>query len=233
MDIFELPLFRGISRSEQEEIRNCGCLRRKSFEKNEIIFHMGDQVQELGIVLSGNITIEGTDLWGNRSILTDVSPGQIFAETYALCHEPLMVRAVAAEASDILFFHLNALKASFVPEISCNAENSRKSQVTWQGTVTRNLLYLSAKKNLILSDRIFCTTPKTIRNRLLIYLSGQSAKAQSTRFRIPFDRQGLADYLNVDRSALSKELGRMRHEGILEFHKNQFTLCRTSETEIC
>ena len=80
------------------------------------------------------------------------------------------------------------------------------------------------QKNLILSQRIFCTAPKTIRSRLLIYLSAQARRVGSDSFAIPFDRQQLADYLNLDRSALSKELGKMRDEGILEFHKNQFRL---------
>lgn len=88
----------------------------------------------------------------------------------------------------------------------------------------QNILYISVQKNLILSRRIFCTTPKTVRSRLFIYLSTEAAKSKSTTFQIPFDRQGLADYLNLDRSALSKELGKMRDEGILEFHKNKFVL---------
>ena len=95
---------------------------------------------------------------------------------------------------------------------------------TWQPKFIRNLLQISLRKNLALSQRIFCTTPKTIRGRLLVYLSNQAAKAGSNHFKIPFDRQGLADYLNVDRSALSKELGKMRDEGILTTRKNAFTL---------
>ena len=212
MNYFDLPLFRGISLEEQDLIKNSGCIRQKQFDKNETIFHMGDQIRELGIVLSGSVTIENTDLWGNRSILSSIGPGQIFAETYALCREPMLVSAVAAEPSEILFFHLEALL------------DPSSSAAAWPAGLTRNLLFLSARKNLTLSGRIFCTTPKTIRERLLVYLSEQSAKAGSTSFHIPFDRQELADYLNLDRSALSKELGRMKKEGILEFHKNHFIL---------
>ena len=156
-------------------------------------------------------------------MLSNIAPGQIFAETYALCREPMMVNASAAEDSEILFFHLNVLEILSPPETLPPAP-----AVSWQDKIIRNLLFLSARKNLTLSGRIFCTTPKTIRERLLIYLSEQSAKTARTSFRIPFDRQGLADYLNVDRSALSKELGRMRDEGILEFHRNQFILHHVS-----
>ena len=89
-----------------------------------------------------------------------------------------------------------------------------------------NLVYIFAQKNRALSARIFCTSAKTIRGRLVTYLSAQAVEAGSSAFSIPFDRQQLADYLNVDRSALSKELGRMRDEGLLEFHKNRFLLQR-------
>ena len=99
----------------------------------------------------------------------------------------------------------------------------------WTDKIMQNLLRISIYKNLILSNRIFCTTPKTIRGRLLIYLSSQASKAESTVFQISFNRQELADYLNLDRSALSKELGKMRDEGILEFRKNQFVLHQLPE----
>ena len=114
--------------------------------------------------------------------------------------------------TDILFWNLDILVHTPHPAS------------TWQPKFIRNLLQISLRKNLALSQRIFCTTPKTIRGRLLVYLSNQAAKAGSNYFKIPFDRQGLADYLNVDRSALSKELGKMRDEGILTTRKNAFTL---------
>ena len=88
----------------------------------------------------------------------------------------------------------------------------------------RNLLTVSMRKNLSLSQRIFCTTPKTVRGRLLTYFSAQAARSGSLQFEIPFNRQQLADYLNLDRSALSKELCKMRDEGLLTFEKNRFAL---------
>lgn len=93
------------------------------------------------------------------------------------------------------------------------------------------MLSISVKKNLTLSRRIFCTSPKTIRERLLTYLSSQAGRSGSSTFHIPFNRQQMADYLNVDRSALSKELGKMRDEGLLTFHKNRFTLLLPSSHE--
>ena len=99
-----------------------------------------------------------------------------------------------------------------------------RQQEGWYGKLTRNLLRITARKNLTLSDRIFCTASKSVRGRLLTYLSAQAARQGCSEFDIPFDRQQLADYLNLDRSALSKELGRMRSEGMLDFRKNHFVL---------
>ena len=82
------------------------------------------------------------------------------------------------------------------------------------------------QKNLLLSNRIFCTSPKTIRSRLLTYFSRLSVKYGSSTIQIPFNRQQLADYLNLDRSALSKELGKMQQDGLIEYHKNMIYLAK-------
>lgn len=228
MTLSQISLFHGTSEEELEIMRQMNCIHRQHFEKNEVIFHMGEVISDLGVVLSGSVLIENTDLWGNRSILSHIPEGHVFAETYAFCNEPLMVSAVTAEPSEILFLNLNLLfnfqKGSFQ-----QGNHFFSDEITGQNSIIRNLLHISMQKNLTLSSRIFCTTPKTIRERLLIYLSAQAVKFQSTTFEIPFNRQGLADYLNLDRSALSKELGRMRDEGILKFHKNKFILHKHSD----
>ena len=141
-----------------------------------------------------------------------ISQGQIFAETYAICHEPMLVDVVAIEDTQVLFADLDILLSN------------RYASQPWHAKIMQNILKLSVQKNLVLSNRIFCTSAKTIRSRLLTYLSMESVKAGNTTFQIPFDRQQLADYLNVDRTALSKELGKMRTDGILDFYKNKFTL---------
>ena len=205
------PLCLGMEESEYKEMLALGGMRQKHFEKNEVILSAGCTTHEIGLVLSGSVNIENLDLWGSKSILSNIGAGQVFGETYAFSRETLMVDAVAAQQTDILFWNLDILVHTPHPAS------------TWQPKFIRNLLQISLRKNLALSQRIFCTTPKTIRGRLLVYLSNQAAKAGSNHFKIPFDRQGL-DYLNVDRSALSKELGKMRDEGILTTRKNEFTL---------
>ena len=207
-----LPAFRGINESEYHALCAFGFIRKKTFEKGETIFSTGSHVTELGLLCSGCVHIENNDLWGNKSILSVVEPGQVFAETYALCHEALMVDAVAAEETSVVFLNLQ------------RALDDSQAGQSWYPKLQKNLLLMSARKNMILSGRIFCTTPKTIRGRLLTSLSEQAARSGGNAFDIPFDRQQLAEYLNVERSALSKELGRMKNEGLIDYRKNHFEL---------
>ena len=206
-------LFQGSSTEEIDAMLKCLGTKEQSFSRGTVILHAGDTVRSIGLVLAGRVQIENDDLWGNKSVLDSVGPGQVFAETYAcIPGEPMMVSAVAAETCDILF--LNASRVL----TSCPSACSHHSRLV------QNLLLLSARKNLNLSRRIFHTSPKSIRGRLLSYLSFQAAVHQSREFTIPFNRQQLADYLSVDRSAMSAELGRMRDEGILETERNYFQL---------
>ncbi|MEE0753330.1 Crp/Fnr family transcriptional regulator [Frisingicoccus sp.] len=206
-------LFRGVSESEIKEMLTCLGGDVRSFEKGCVIYHMGDVVQSLGVVLSGNVHIENDDFWGNRSLLDSVGPGQIFAETYAcVSGEPLMVNVTASEKTEVLFLNIGRLLQT------CSNACSHHSKLI------RNLLAASAQKNLSLSRRIFHTSAKSIRGRLLSYLSYQALRQDSHCFEIPFNRQQLADYLSVDRSALSNELSKMQKEGILTVRKNRFCL---------
>ena len=212
LKLSQFGLFQGIEQSEEEMLKRSGCLRLACYDRNQTVLHSGQHADEIGLVLTGSLYIERTDFWGNRSILSSVEPGQFFAETYVLTQDPMLVDVTTAKPAELLFMEWNHLRSSL------------HSKIAGISKIMENLLQISVQKNLLLSQRIFCTTPKTVRGRLLVYLSGQAELAGSNRFEIPFDRQGLADYLNLDRSALSKELGRMRDEGILRFHKNQFEL---------
>lgn len=206
-------LFRGSTPEETEKMLTCLGAEQKHFSKSAIIYHTGDTVQSMGLVLSGSVIIENDDLWGNRSILNYIGPGQIFAETYAsIPGEPLMVNVVAAEPVDVLF--LNTGRILKTCPNTCDHHSK----------LIRNLLAVTAQKNLNLSRRILHTSAKSIRGRLLSYLSFQASKEGSYRFTIPFNRQQLADYLGVDRSALSNELGKMQKDGILTVEKNLFCL---------
>ncbi len=212
MNRLQSSLLRNIGEDEFEKMCKFHYARKGDYEKNAVIFHAGDVVHEIGVVIQGSVHIENLDLWGNKSILSKVLAGEIFAEAYALCHEPMMVDVIAAEESHILFLNVDTLM------------DSQSSETSWYSKMLINLLDISMRKNLALSQRIIYTTPKTIRGRLLIFLSSQSSKAGSTTFQIPFSRQQLADYLNLDRSALSKELGKMKDDGLLDYYKDTFTI---------
>ena len=210
-------LFRGASPQEAEAMLNCLGAAERGYTKGEQIYHSGDYVTDLGMVLSGSVLIQTDDLWGNTTVLDRIGPGQIFAETYACVPgEPLMVDVVAAEGTQVLF--LNVERVLRVCSHTC-AHHSK---------LIRNLLLLSAQKNLNLSRKIFYTSSKTIRGRLLSYLSYQARRNGTPSFTIPFNRQQLADYLNVERSALSNELSKMQRDGLLVVERNRFTLTRNS-----
>lgn len=214
MELSSLALFRGISPEECSAMLAPGCTRTADFEKGAVIFRAGDRTGEFGVLLWGEVHVESCDFWGNRVILHSIPAGHAFAETYALCGEPLMADVTAVLPSRVLFIRLEEL---------LKAENEPQP---WYPKLLRNLTLLFARKNLAWSGRVFCLSAKGIRSRVMMYLSAQASQAGSTEFSIPFDRQQLADYLNVERSALSKELGRMQKEGILTFQKNHFQLHR-------
>ncbi|MGI6030225.1 MAG: Crp/Fnr family transcriptional regulator [Eubacteriales bacterium] len=208
------PIFRDITQEEFNEMTASGCIRTSEYEKDAFLFHMGDRTEEFGILLSGEIHIENIDLWGNRMILHNITAGQAFAETYAFCQVPVLVDVVAVQNCQVLFVHIGTLLSP------------RNQARSWYSKLLYNLLVLSTDKNLAWANRMLCVSSKGIRAKVMTYLSSEAVRRGSMKFSIPFDRQQMADYLNVERSALSKELGRMQREGILTFHKNQFHLHR-------
>ena len=179
------------------------------YTKGSVILHAGETTDRMGMVLSGSVTVESTDVWGNRIILALLDTGQFFAEVYALLAEILLVDVRTVEDCRILFFRPGGVE---------------RNREAWAVKLFRNLLTISARKNLALSGRSFHTAPKTARGRIMAYLNTVSLQRHNRKFSIPFDRQQMADYLNLDRTALSKELGRMRDEGLIAFRKNRFEI---------
>ncbi len=182
----------------------------KKYKKGQYVYCNGQIVTDVCVVLSGSVQIENNDVLGNTSILGIAEAGDIFAEAYAcIPNQPMLVDVLTREESEILFVNVPAL---FAESNSCG-----------HGTkLIQNLLRISSRKNLNLSMRIFHSAPKTIRARLYSYFSEQIAIQGTNDIRIPLNRQQLADYLGVDRTALSKELGKMRDEGLIHFRKNEF-----------
>ena len=208
-----LPLFAGITENEIAHVLSCLAAQEKTYKKNETIFHAGDRIRKIGLVESGSVNIIVNFYWGARQIIGHIEQGNIFAENYATIPEKeLIANVVAAETSRILFLNLKQLL------MTCQHACPFHHQLIY------NLLHISAEKSLNLLSRMMHRAPKTIRNRLISYLSEQATVHASRHFKIPFDRQQLADYLGVDRSALSNELSKMQRDGLITFKKNDFTL---------
>lgn len=208
-------LFKGMTEDEIGQCLHSLKATEKKYKKDALILTAGDSTKRFGLVLSGSVTIESNDVWGNRTILSHVGEGQFFAETYALLEdETLLVDVRANENCRVIFFTIGSLNTI------------RSINESWAYKFLCNLLEISAHKNIALSGRSFHISPRTIRERILSYLNTVSLQKHSTDFDIPFDRQQMADYLNVDRSALSNELSKLQRDGVIRFHKSHFTLCR-------
>ena len=208
--LLKTPLFAGIKEDNLQKLLDYLKATELKRSKGETVFHSGSIITQIGIILEGRIQIESTDFWGNKTILDSLDEGKVFAETYALTKVPLMVDVVATQDSKILLLQTDSLNSA---------------QNAFSKIIIQNLLAISMKKNLHLSHRIFHTSSKTIRGRLLSYLSSQVPRGTpNAEFDCPFDRQQLADYLEVDRSALSAELSKMKNEGLIDYWKNHFRL---------
>lgn len=210
-------LFRGIEEADLPGLLSCLETKECTFQKGETVLHRGERTDRLGLLLAGTVHIVREDFWGNRSMVGLAGPGDIFAESYSLTGETLEVSVLAATDCEILFF--SAPKAV-----------SGCAQVcSFHEQLSRNLLGMLARKNLLLTEKMRHMARKTTREKLLSYLSAQALRAQSSEFNIPLDRQQLADFLGVERSAMSAALGKLRDEGILEFRKNHFHLLQRDE----
>ena len=205
-------LFKDLNEKEYKKLERLNCLKEKEYKSNTYVFKVNDLIHEIGIVVDGSLNIENIDYLGNKTILSNLNSGDVFGETYALSKEKMMVDVITLRKSVILFFDVDVLF------------DERYKKESWRDKIMNNLLSISSYKNLALSNRIFFTSFKKIRDKLMAYFSYLSIKNNSKTFSVPFDRQGLADYLNVDRSALSKELCKMRDDGVIEFYKNSIKL---------
>lgn len=206
-------LFRGILTSEIEKMDPCLTPVIKRYSKGESIFRFGDVITSLGIVLSGSVSIQRCDAWGNNSIIDKIEAGGIFGETYAcLKSEQLNVDVTASEKTEVALFNIN--KVLYVCSNRCN----------FHSKLIENLMQNLARKNVALSNKMRYLTPKTIRARMISYLSSESFTQGKLTVEVPFNRQQLADYLSVERSALSNELSKMQDDGLIEYNKNRFKL---------
>jgi len=209
------PLFSSIKESELSAMLSCLGARTKHYSKNDVIFSEGDPVVTMGMVLEGSVNIERTDFYGSRSMIASIAPGDLFAEMFACAGiDVLPVSAVAAADSTVMLMDVKRLLTTC--SNACLFHNS----------LIENLLHAVAQKNLALNAKIHCMSRRTTREKLMAYLLEYAKSVRSPEFTIPFDRQGLADYLGVERSAMSVELNKLKKEGIIDTRGSWFTIIR-------
>ncbi len=185
--------------------------KKKRYAKGEFLFYAGEEIRHIGIVLSGAVHVVQEDYWGNRNILAQIQPGGMFGEAFACLPGSLStVGAVAAEESEVMRVRIDDI-------LHCH-------MAAQQEQLVMNLLALVARRNLLLTQKIRCVSQRSTRRKIMTYLSDEARRQGDSSFSIPFNRQELADFLSVDRSAMSAELSKMQREGLISYRRDTFTL---------
>ncbi|MBQ8310752.1 MAG: Crp/Fnr family transcriptional regulator [Clostridia bacterium] len=211
--IKKCPLFDDIKEEELMKMLTCLGAHVEHFDKKYTVFSEGSPAKYIGILLSGNAQVVQHDYYGNRNLLTEIRPSEVFAEAFACADIPtLPVSVIAIEPCDVMFID------------SAHILHTCSNHCTFHQQLIYNLMKDLAAKTILFHRRIEITSKRSTREKLMTYLMQRAKDANANSFEIPFDRQELADYLEVDRSGLSAEIGKLKKEGVLDAQKNRFTL---------
>lgn len=211
--IKKCPLFKGIESEQLASLFSCLAAKKAAYKKDEFIFRADEPAVSVGVVISGGANVIQEDFWGNRVILTHVAPGELFGEAFSCVEtESLPISVVATESSEILLIDYKKIV------MTCS------SACTFHSLLISNMMRILANKNIMLTRKIAYVSKRTTREKLLAFLSAQAMQEKNKEITIPFNRQELADYLCVERSALSRVLMEMKAEGLIDYEKNRFTL---------
>ncbi len=206
-------LFSGVGEEDIASLLSCLGARFKSYKKGEYVFREGEHLSDIFILVEGKIHLQKDDYWGNRSILSEISVGEMFGEAYSSPESgSLLNDVVAIENSEIVFFDVKRILTT------CS------SACRFHNMIVQNMFFAISDKNRRLVQKLGHMSGRTTRAKLISYLSEESKRQGSSVFTVPFNRQQLADYLSVDRSAMSNELCKMRDEGLIKFEKSLFEL---------
>lgn len=211
----ELTLFEGIKKDDIGNMLTCLGAKTKTYMKNETILRAGVSISHLGILLSGRGQIIREDIMGNRNILSNLEIGDMFAEAFA-CAESQRLPFQVVATTDCVVMFLDYRRIVTTCSSSCYFHTS----------LIHNMMKILAVKNVLLTQKMEHMIKRSTREKLLSYLAEQAAKSNSKIFSIPFNRQELADYLCVDRSAMSNELSKLKEEGLIDFHRSEFKLIK-------
>ena len=206
-------LFADVTEEEIGMMLSCLDARLHTYKKGEYVFRQGEHLNCITVLVDGELHIQRDDYWGNRAIVTRIDVGEIFGEAYIAPESGALLNdVVAVEDSTVIFFDIRRIIT--VCSSACR----------FHSAVVQNLFFAISDKNRTLLQKLGHISKRTTREKLISYLSEEAKRQNSASFSIPFNRQQLADFLFVDRSAMSNELCKMRDEGLLEFEKNQFKL---------
>lgn len=211
--LLNTPLFHNITAQQLPALISCLHAETREYKKGEYIFMEGDAATYFGIVLEGIAQVAQEHFDGSRTIITDVFAGDLFCETFACAKINSFPVSVIA-ATNITTMLIDYSRIPTICSIACD----------FHSVLLSNMIQIFAQKNLLLASKVRHMSQKTIREKLLSYLNEQALLNNTQSFTIPFNRQELADYLCVDRSALSAELSRMQADTLLAYDKNHFTL---------
>lgn len=207
------PLFSGVSEAELTAMLACLKAEKKDFPKEAFVLRAGDTAESIGLVLAGTVLVIQEDIWGNRNILSKAGLGQTFAAAYACAPGSQLNVSVVAETPVTVLF-LNVKRILTVCPSACSSHSR----------IIRNLLGELAGKNLQFSEKLTHVGQRSTRSKIMSYLSAEAQRLGTYELDIPFSRQQLADYLGVERSGLSQELGKMKKDGLLDYRKSHFVL---------
>lgn len=206
-------LFAGVNEAEIGAMLSCLQAKMKTYKKGEYVFQQGEKLDTITVLVEGCLHIQRDDYWGNRSIMNMIGVGEMFGEAYVAPESGALFNdVIAVEDSIVLFFDVKRTLTT------CT------SACRFHTMVVQNLFFAISEKNLKLVQKLGHISKRSTREKLMSYLSEEAKKQNSATFSIPFNRQQLADFLSVDRSAMSNELCKMRDAGLLTFEKNRFTL---------
>jgi len=211
-------LFSGVGNEEISIMLTCLQAKLHTYKKGEYVFRQGEHIDKITLLVKGKLLIQRDDFWGIRSIIHVINIGEMFGEAYVASESGALLNDVIAdEDSELIFF--DARKLILVCSSACR----------FHSTVVQNLFFAISEKNRKLVQKLEHISKRSTKAKLISYLSEEAKKHNSGTFTIPFNRQQLADFLSVDRSAMSNELCKMRDEGLIIFEKNQFTLLQQEE----
>ncbi len=206
-------LFQGISESDLEAMLNCLGASERKYKKNDVILLAGTKVTSVGVLVEGNAQITREDAEGNRAILSEIERADIFAEAYVAAGSvEVPVTVIATSDCRIVWLPFGRIVGT------CNVACG------FHRMLVQNMMRVIAGKNILMNEKMRILACKTTKEKLMTYLSDYSERVGKNKFKIPFSRNELADFLSVDRSAMSREISKLREEGYLNYHKNEFEI---------